>query len=79
VDVGRFPTEEEGLKALVSQPDGLTAWSGPYLKKARGLIDPWGVPYHYRSPGQYGDVDVFSFGSGKTDGPPDAAPQITNW
>jgi general secretion pathway protein G len=79
VDVGRYPSAQEGLQSLVAQPDGLSAWGGPYLKKASGLVDPWGIPYHYRIPGQHGDVDVFSYGGGKTDGASDETPQITNW
>ena len=78
-DVGRYPTEQEGLQALVVQPDNLQKWTGPYLKKAKGLKDPWGVPYHYRNPGQHGAIDLYSFGDGKTDGPADETPEITNW
>jgi len=78
-DVGRFPTTQEGLEALASQPENLQNWAGPYLKKGKGLADPWGIPYHYRAPGQHGDIDLFSYGGGKTDGTPDETPQINNW
>ncbi len=79
VDMARYPTEQEGLQALVTQPDNAPNWHGPYLQKAKGLIDPWGVPYHYVSPGQHGDVDVFSYGDQKTAGSPDETPTIVNW
>lgn len=47
VDTGRFPTQEEGLQALLQAPDGLDSWSGPYLPKASQLNDPWGREYVY--------------------------------
>jgi len=47
VDVGRFPTETEGLDALLIQPDGLVGWEGPYMPKASQKIDPWGRDYLY--------------------------------
>ena len=63
LDVGRYPTEQEGLQALVSQPGGLSQWHGPYVTKANSLIDPWGRPYVYRQPGQNGtDYDLYSLG-----------------
>jgi general secretion pathway protein G len=79
IDMTRYPTEQEGLQALLTQPDNVPNWHGPYLKKSKALTDPWGVPYHYQSPGQHGDVDVFSYGDGKTDGSADETPPIKNW
>jgi general secretion pathway protein G len=79
VDMTRFPSAEEGLQALITQPEGAPKWRGPYLKKATALTDPWGVPYHYRIPGEHGDADVFSYGGGRTDGSPDEKPEIANW
>jgi general secretion pathway protein G len=79
VDVSRYPTSQEGLQALVTQPENLTSWHGPYLKKGSALIDPWGVPYHYTVPGQHGDVDVFSYGGGRADGEPNEVPQVASW
>ena len=61
VDVGRFPTTEEGLNALrVRPPDG-AKWNGPYLMKAVPN-DPWGRAYIYRAPGAKGDFDITSYG-----------------
>lgn len=48
LDMGSFPSSQNGLTALVSAPPGATRWRGPYLKRADGLIDPWGRPYQYR-------------------------------
>ncbi len=47
VDVGRFPSEDEGLAALLAQPDGVDKWQGPYLPKESQLNDPWDRPYIY--------------------------------
>ena len=68
VDNGRFPTNEEALKALIERPAGLPSWDGPYIKKKDSLIDPWGEPYKYRVPGKNGEYDVYTFGSDKKEG-----------
>lgn len=47
LDVGRYPTPEEGLDALFVRPSNVNRWQGPYLKKA-APVDPWGRPYLYR-------------------------------
>lgn len=46
-DVGRYPTEQEGLTALVTEPAGLQGWTGPYLKDSKALLDPWNRPLLY--------------------------------
>ncbi|AFQ48713.1 GSPG-related transmembrane protein [Burkholderia cepacia GG4] len=61
LDVGAYPTTEEGLDALVNKPQSASRWSGPYLQKAVP-VDPWERPYQYRSPGEHGDYDLFSLG-----------------
>ena len=62
LDVGRYPTTEEGLAALlVAPPAAGTRWNGPYLKKAVPL-DPWGHVYQYRAPGSKGEYDIVSMG-----------------
>jgi general secretion pathway protein G len=60
LDVGAYPSTEEGLKALIERT-GNAKWNGPYLQKAVPL-DPWGRPYIYRSPGSKGDFDLGSLG-----------------
>jgi general secretion pathway protein G len=62
LDNGGIPPQEPGLSALMQAPTGATRWSGPYLKKADGLIDPWGHPYQYRVPGRSGPFDIISLG-----------------
>ena len=69
LDMGRYPTTEEGLVALVSRPGSGAHWNGPYLKREVPL-DPWGHAYLYRSPGAATDVEVRSLGK---DGQPGGA------
>jgi general secretion pathway protein G len=62
LDVGRYPSTEEGMAALMAAPATAGAkWNGPYLKKGVPL-DPWGHPYQYRSPGTKGDYEILSTG-----------------
>lgn len=78
LDVGRYPTGEQGLAALNAQPAGEARWRGPYLKKAVPQ-DPWGNAYQYRNPGEHGEFDLLSFGKdGQPGGTGDAA-DIVNW
>jgi general secretion pathway protein G len=60
VDMGRFPTSEEGLSALLSQPADADGWGGPYVTNNTGLADPWGNTYQYTNNG--GSVTVSSNG-----------------
>jgi len=60
LDVGRYPTTQEGLNALMTNP-GIEKWEGPYLKKAVPA-DPWGRPFQYQCPGSHGEYDLFSYG-----------------
>ena len=78
-DVGRYPTTEEGLKALLKQPPGVEDWDGPYIKKLDTFLDPWGAPYHYRSPGEHSDYDLFSYGPDKELKPGEKKPPVANW
>ena len=62
LDVGRFPTTEEGLNALVTKPGSVSGWNGPYIKG--GLpSDPWGKPYAFTSPAANGGVEILTFGA----------------
>lgn len=62
LDVGRFPTSEEGLDALVKKPGSANGWNGPYVKGGVPT-DPWGHPYRYANPGANGGVDIVSLGA----------------
>ncbi|BBB60549.1 type II secretion system protein GspG [Undibacterium sp. KW1] len=61
IDVGRFPTTEEGLAGLLENPSANTKWNGPYLKKSIP-VDPWGRPYRYLSPAKDKDFEIISYG-----------------
>ena len=61
LDIGRYPTVEQGLAALIVRPNDEAKWQGPYLQKQIPL-DPWGHPYIYRIPGQGTDFDLLSMG-----------------
>lgn len=78
IDVGRYPATEQGLAALLARPGDEARWAGPYLSKAIPK-DPWGRDYQFRSPGEHGDCDVFSFGrDGRLGGEGEDA-DITSW
>ncbi len=79
LEVGRYPTTEEGLDALVSEPAGAPNWNGPYLKKNDIPSDPWGLAYHYRNPGENGDFDLYSLGRDNGDGGEDEDMDIVSW
>ena len=78
LDIGRYPTTQEGLEALSAQPGGTEKWDGPYLKKEVPL-DPWGRPYSYRSPGEHGPYDLLSYGADGAPGGEGDNRDITSW
>jgi general secretion pathway protein G len=78
LDNGRYPPAQIGLNALLQQPGGAPRWSGPYMKKAEGLIDPWGRPYRYRLPGRFGAFDVFTLGRDNAPGGSGEDTDVTN-
>lgn len=77
LDVGRYPTTQEGLQALVTNP-GIDNWDGPYPKKAIPN-DPWGRPYHYQCPGTHGEYDLFSYGRDGSPGGDGEDKDIASW
>ena len=64
IDVGTYPTTEQGLQALLTRPSGVTRWSGPYLKGETVPEDPWGHPFVYHMPSDRADhdYDLYSLG-----------------
>ena len=79
LDTGRYPTQEQGLRALLQKPEGVPGWQGPYLKKESGLVDPWGQPYIYRFPGEHGAFDIMSYGRDKKPGGTGEDADIVSW
>ncbi|MEI9988932.1 MAG: type II secretion system major pseudopilin GspG [Rhizomicrobium sp.] len=78
LDMGRYPTTQEGLAALKTKPAVADNWNGPYIKSTTSLNDPWGRPYDYASPGKHGEFDLYSGGpDGTTTAGTD--PPVRNW
>jgi general secretion pathway protein G len=78
LDIGRYPSTEQGLTALMQRPQNEPKWNGPYLQKAIPL-DPWGKPYQYKSPGERGEFDIWSFGKDGQPGGTGENADVTNW
>lgn len=78
LDVGRYPSSEQGLAALVAQPAGVARWAGPYLKKGVP-VDPWGRPYLYKSPGQHAEFDLSTLGRDGAPGGSGEDADLGNW
>lgn len=78
LDVGRYPSSEQGLDALNTQPSGEGRWQGPYLRKAVPK-DPWGTAYQYRAPGEHGEYDLYSLGKDGQPGGQGEAADVTSW
>lgn len=74
-----YPTTEQGLEALSSRPadPNLTRWKGPYIDRVP--VDPWGNEYLYLSPGQRGEIDVYTLGRDGRPGGEDEDADIGNW
>ena len=77
IDVGHFPSTEQGLAVLFVQPADEPKWQGPYLKK-EPPADPWGQPYQYQSPGPAGDYQITSLGKDGQPGGEGEAADISN-
>jgi general secretion pathway protein G len=78
LDVGHYPSNEQGLDALNARPAGEAKWAGPYLKKKLPK-DPWGHSYLYKYPGDHGDFDLFSHGKDGQAGGTGEDEDIVNW
>jgi general secretion pathway protein G len=78
LDTGSYPTSQQGLGSLVTNP-GVPGWKGPYLQTREVPLDPWGNAYVYRSPGAHGEYDIEAFGSDKAPGGSGEAADVTSW
>ena len=74
-----YPTEQQGLKALIEKPDSIATWDGPYLTRADGINDPWGRPYNYKVPGLHGAFDVNSLGADGKEGGAGEDQDLGSW
>ena len=80
LDHFRYPSEQMGLEALVEAPAGIDASKYPeegYIQQLRD--DPWGNPYVYRNPGEFGPFDLLSYGADGVEGGEGADADIGNW
>lgn len=68
LDTGEYPTSEQGLKALWQAPEGLAGWSGPYVRRERQLLDPWGREFRYRSPADSAPFELITLGGDGQEG-----------
>ncbi len=78
LEIGHYPSSEQGLLALTAAPTDETRWAGPYLQKSVPQ-DPWGRNYIYRSPGENGEYDLLSMGKDGQPGGEGENAEITNW
>ncbi len=78
IDIGRYPSTQQGLAALVAKPGDEPRWAGPYLAK-NVPMDPWGNAYRYVSPGEHGDYDLLSYGHDGRPGGSGEDADLTSW
>ncbi|WP_347274204.1 type II secretion system major pseudopilin GspG [Candidatus Kuenenia sp.] len=79
LDTTRYPTQEQGMEALVVAPHGVENWKGPYLKKKFIPKDPWGNEYVYVYPGENGDYDIISYGADGAEGGDGENADVVSW
>ena len=79
LEVGSYPSESDGLNALISAPAGVDRWNGPYVRQRDALVDPWGQLYMYRMPGDHGPFDLYSLGADQAEGGDGEDQDITSW
>lgn len=79
LDIGRYPSTNEGLEALIRAPTDARSWNGPYLRKKKIPVDPWSNPYHYQAPGEHGSFDLYSLGADGKDGGDGDDADVVNW
>lgn len=72
IDNRRYPSPEEGLSVLLTRPDNLPTWNGPYVRTASNLIDPWGNPFAFEPPNGDQPARIISYGA---DGAPGGSGQ----
>ncbi|PFH08593.1 general secretion pathway protein G [Collimonas sp. PA-H2] len=78
LDMGHYPSTDEGLDSLFVKPNNEEKWQGPYLKKAVPM-DPWGRPYIYKSPGDHGELDLSTLGADGQPGGSGENADVGNW
>lgn len=80
LDTGEYPPTEAGLEALITRPEGLPEWNGPYVKKRKHLLDPWGQPFQYAYPGTHTEpYDLTTLGADRAEGGEGDNADVANW
>ena len=79
LDVGGYPSSDQGLAALVDNPGNMNSWNGPYLSKNSVPKDPWNNEYHFRSPGEHGNFDLYSYGLDNRQGGEGENQDVNSW
>jgi general secretion pathway protein G len=68
LDTGQYPSAAEGIAALWKAPGQVEGWAGPYVRRERQLVDPWGRPFVYRSPGETAPYELVTLGADGKEG-----------
>ncbi len=68
IDVGEYPTTEQGLKILWTDPKDIAEWNGPYVRREQQLRDPWNRSFIYRAPGTKAPYDLITLGADGIEG-----------
>jgi general secretion pathway protein G len=79
LEVGSYPSQQDGLDALLEEPADAPRWNGPYVKRRDALMDPWGRMYVYRFPGEHGAYDLYSLGADAGEGGDGEDQDVTSW
>ena len=79
LDVGKYPSTDQGLLALLEKPDDAKRWTGPYLRKNKIPLDPWGADYQFASPGEKGKFDLYSYGADGKEGGEGEDQDLASW
>ena len=79
LEIGQYPSQEDGLAVLVERPANAGNWNGPYIRNSKSLTDPWGNPYLYRYPGEHGEFDLYTLGADGREGGDGENQDITSW
>jgi general secretion pathway protein G len=79
LDVGSYPTSEQGLNALIENPGDIQRWNGPYLRKSKVPLDPWNQEYKFISPGEHGKFDIVSLGADGKEGGEGEDKDLNSW
>jgi len=79
LDVGVYPSTEQGLDVLVVKPETVRHWIGPYLRKSFLPKDSWANEYNQQYPGEHGPFDLFSYGADNTEGGENEDQDINSW